>query len=305
MLVLELQGGSVPACEKEIRKFLYDFEKKISLTEESSEINAFNAAEKDREIALSEHVYNVLEKALFAWEETGGAFNPCLYEVAKLWGFTPDAQSIQTPPDGQRIQYALQAANPAHIVLNSQKRTALKTENGVKVDLGGIAKGYALGVCRQIAARHNVRSGTINIAGNIYVINRHQEGRKYKIGIEDPRGLKNDNALFAKIHIEDTSVSVSGDYQRFFEYDGIRYCHIINPASGMPVSNGVISAAVVGKDAALADAYSTAVMVKGLEEGYALMEELDLSGVIITENGYLARNIEISGVFEKYGLIEL
>lgn len=301
LLNLQLHGKNSAVCEREIREFLNDFENKISVNIPSSEVCAFNAAKKGETVRLSEHVFNVFEKALSIYDKTEGAFNPCIYETVKLWGFTPDTEyNIPTQSD---IDNALIGANPENLTLDSENFTAVKSHDAIMVDFGGIAKGYALGVCRQIAAKHNIASGKIDIAGNIYVIGRHIEDREYNIGITDPRGQKNKNDYFCIINTEENSVSVSGDYQRFFIRDGKRYCHIINPFSGYPIDNGVISVVIVGQDAAAADAYSTAVMVMGLNDGYDFMRKNDIKGIIITENGYKVWGIELSEVYSAYQLI--
>lgn len=301
-LQLKLHGEKAQQCEAEIKSFLRDFEKNISVNIPSSEVCAFNAAAKGQEVTLSEHVYNVFEIAAEVFENTQGAFNYCLYDISNLWGFTPE-YNYNIPGD-EDINSLLTAANPQYIVLNSQNKTAKKTHDGVKVDFGGIAKGYALDVCRRIADKHNIKCGTIDIAGNIYVINRYcvnGADRKYNIDITDPRAKENNSAFFARVLLEETSISVSGDYERYFIKDSVRYCHVINPHTGRPVDNGVCSVIVCGKDAAHADAYSTAVMVMGAQEGLAFMRDNNICGVILTENGYYTNgDISLERIYRGY-----
>jgi thiamine biosynthesis lipoprotein len=299
------QKGSVSACQKEIHAFLNDFENKASVNIPSSEVAKFNSAKADEKIFLSDDVYNLFKISLDIYENTNGAFNFCLYDISLLWGFYPDNENFGIIPNGHDIDALLSLANPAYIRLDDDEKSALKTVNGVKVDFGGIAKGYALGRCAEIAKKHNVSGGTINIGGNVYAIGEYNykgEKKLKKIAIRDPRFFENGNEYFCALYLNECSISVSGDYERFFINDGKRYCHIIDPQTGSPVNNGVISVVIADENAALADAYSTAVMVSGPEKGFALMEQKNLSGIIITSDKsyYVFGELNISQVYEGY-----
>lgn len=304
---LNLYGGDKIACQNDIYDFLRDFENNISVNIATSEVALFNAADKNEKIFLSEHIYNVFKLSLQIYDDTEGAFNFCLYDLSLLWGFFPDNNDLGIIPSQTEIDALMPYANPSYIVIDDSEKSVYKTENGVKVDFGGIAKGYALNVCREIAQKHAVTGGTINITGNVYGIgqfnNKGLETPK-KIGIEDPRAFENNNRYFCALFINDSSVSVSGDYQRFFINDesGIRYCHIVNPYTGSPVQNNITSVVIVHQNAAAADAYSTAVMVSGISGGIALMEQNNLSGIIIAKEKhyYVSGNLNINEVFSGY-----
>lgn len=296
-------NGSVELCENEIKSFLKEFEEKISVNIEGSQVSLFNTANKDEVVALNTHVYNVFEKALKYAEETNGAFNPCMFDLSNLWGFTPDSDNFGTIPSQTDIESKLELAKFDKIELNEEEKTVKKTADGVKVDFGGIAKGYALNICREIAQKHNIKGGTINIAGNIYAIGKYtknNEDRKYKIGITDPRAMQNNEQFFSLIHLQESSVSVSGDYERYFLKEGIRYSHILDPQTGCPVNNNIFSVVIVDTDAAKADAFSTTVMVSGLQNGVKMMTDNALNGVIITKDSYYVfGDIELSEVNTK------
>lgn len=301
LLTLDLSGGDVGACEKEIKKFLNDFEKNISVNIKDSEISRFNAAAKDMEIALSPHVYKVFKRALEIHKDYSEAFNPCMYDLSVLWGFTPDGTSPDVLPSQETLQSYLLLAEPENILMT--QNGVYKTVDGVKIDLGGIAKGYAAGVCREIAAKHNITSGIINIAGNIYAVGRYRknnEDRAFNIAITDPRAIENDNNYFGKCAIENTSISVSGDYERFFILNEKRYCHILDPYTGMPVDNDIISVVAIGENAMDMDAFTTTAMVLGVEDGIKFLNDNEVNAIIITEDKYyICGTVVLSGV-ENY-----
>lgn len=303
--VLDLYGGNTSAAKKEIHQFLVEFENNISVNIATSEVSRFNFAKQNEVIQLSEHVYNVFKMSLEIFEETEGAFNFCLYDLSLLWGFTPENENFGQVPDENEIENLLPFANPEFIVLSKNNYTVYKTEKNLKVDFGAIAKGYAVDIATQIAKKHGATGGTINIAGNVYCIGEYNSkgvNTPKRIAITDPRFWQNNNSFFGKLLLDDCSVSVSGDYERYFTQDGEHYSHIIDPFTGRPVKNGVISVLIVHQNAALADAYATAVMVSGAEKGLNLLNNKNITGIIITEDFKytVAGELQLIEIYEKY-----
>ena len=304
--------GYVPGklCKKEIIGFLNDFEQKASSHIEDSEVSRFNRAKTGEKVSLSHHVYELFKLSKQYYELTDGAFNYCLYDLSKLWGFMdPDGfYGVEQLPSQEEIDSLLPCADPEKIVLNDGEKTAAKLEDDVRVDFGAIAKGYALDQCRLIAQKHGIKSALFNLAGGINAVGyKDGEREEYNIGISDPRMLETGKQYFASLPVSDISVSVSGDYQRYFLSNGVRYCHIIDPFSGRPINTGdstdeIISAVVLSQNAALADAFSTAVMVSGTENGKKLLEDNGLSGIIITSDKkyYVVGGIEPQDVNDFY-----
>lgn len=294
-------------CKREITAFLKDFEKKASSHIKDSEVSRFNRAKAGERVELSEHVYKLFELSIDYYKKSGFAFNPCLYDLIKLWRFmeSDDFFGVEELPSQQQIEQLLHYAAPSLIELS--EGAALKLHDEVRVDFGAIAKGYALDVCAQIAEKHGIRSALFNLAGNIYAMGLKDGGEKFSVGITDPRMTETGEQYFSGVLVSETSVSVSGDYERYFLKDGVRYCHIIDPFTGWPVNtgssvSGIISAVVFSPSAALADAFSTAVMVSGPEGGKSLLEQNGLEGIIITaDKKYcVVGDIELYGVNEHY-----
>jgi len=290
-------------CRQEITRFLEEFEQKASAHLEDSEVSKFNKAKAGERVQLSERVYKLFELSMEYYQKTGGAFNHCLYGLSKLWGFmeSDGIYGIEELPSQQQVEQLLSYADPSLIELSDG--AAVKFHDAVKVDFGAVAKGYALDVCGQIARSYGIKSALFNMAGNVYAIGYKDDGAKFSIGITDPRMIETGEEIFAGVRLADTSISVSGDYERYFLKGGIRYCHIIDPFTGWPVNtgnsvSGIISAIVISQNAAQADAFSTAVMVSGPEEGKRLLEQNGLCGIIITADKkyYVVGDVELFGV---------
>lgn len=301
---LSLNCGDTKAAEKEILSFLADFEAALSVNIEGSEIYRLNNAAAGEKVELSKHTRTVLARALEIYDLSGGAFSPFTYGLSKLWGFADGYTYPSILPQQDAIAELLPFVFPekaADNIVIGQDGYAYKKFAGVQLDLGAIAKGYAAEMCADIATRHGVSYGIINIAGNLYLLGRKPGDEDFKIGITDPRGAQHDNDLFAKTLVSDISVSVSGDYQRYFRLDGKRYCHIIDPSTGYPVESGVISVIIFDKNGMDADAFGTAAMVMGAENGIKFLNDNGKSGIIITEKHYyIAGDIQIEEVYGEY-----
>ena len=150
----------------------------------------------------------------------------------------------------------------------------------MRIGVGGIAKGHALDLAVAELRRSGADSFTLTAGGQVYAAGT-KEGRPWRIGVRDPRSAPED--FFAILEVSDLSVSTSGDYERFFEQDGVRYHHILDPRTGWP-AKGLRSATVVSADAALADALSTAVMVLGKEEGLALIDRVPSAQALVVDH---------------------
>lgn len=158
----------------------------------------------------------------------------------------------------------------------------------MSIDLGGIAKGYAVDEVRKTLEEGGIKYALIYMGGDIAVIGNKPEGGLWRIGIEDPRYQNEGSRHFAVIEGADLSVVTSGDYQRYIEIDGKRYHHIFNPYTGYPAEANVMSTTVVGKSSIDADALATAIFVLGVDEGLKIMEKTnEFDGIIVTKDKYV------------------
>lgn len=177
---------------------------------------------------------------------SGGAFSPYIGAVTDLWAIGTEDEHI---PKEDEIKAALEEH---------------------KLDFGAIGKGYASDIAREILLDNKVKSAVINFGGNICCVGSRPDGKDFLIGLQDPdkeRGKYKDT-----ISVSDLCVVTSGDYERYFITDGIRYCHILDGRTGYPVNNGIRSVTVVGKEGVICDALSTCCFILGEEESKALLE---------------------------------
>ena len=202
---------------------------------------------------------------------TGGAFDITVAPLMDLWGFTDRRYKV---PDSARIKETLKLVGSDKIILHPDDNMVEFSLPGMKIDLGGIAKGYALDCAVKKLKESGVKSCLI-AAGQVYALG-DKFGSPWTIRIKDPRR----SGLSRKLQVKDVSVATSGDYEQFFKVGGRRYCHIIDPRRGRPTESGLASVTVIASDGLTADALSTAIFVLGKENGSKLAKELKIKCLI-------------------------
>jgi len=208
---------------------------------------------------------------------SSGLFNPVIGELISLWGFHDNPLPVGTVPDADRIrELVAQKPSAADITINGNR---INSRNpAVRYDLGAFAKGYAIDRAIVRLRKLGISNAIVNAGGDLRAIGRHGE-RPWRIGIRHPREV----AILARIEIEgDTSVFTSGDYERFFEIDGIRQHHIIDPRSGYPADR-TASVTVIYNNAATADAAATALFVAGPDEWPAIARDMGIKLVMLVD----------------------
>ncbi|MBB5211529.1 FAD:protein FMN transferase [Microbulbifer hydrolyticus] len=259
----------------------------LSPYKESSELSRVNRVAGQGPIVVSSELASIVDKSLWYSDKTRGAFDITYATVGSLYDFRAGERADQKTTDT-----LLPAVNYRHIQLDRKKHTMGFTDPRTKIDLGGIAKGYAVDRAVAILKQHGVQNASVSAGGDARLLG-DKRGKPWLIGIRHPR-QKSKNA--AVIPLEDTAISTSGDYERFFiDDDNHRVHHIFNPATGMPAatdssgdatdSNKLISVSVIGPNGFDTDPLSTSVFVLGKEKGMALIEELTgFEAVVIDAN---------------------
>ena len=253
---------------------IYRLEGSLSCRDEHAALARLNEAGGG---TISEETAALLQTALTLCGKTGGAYDPALGALSQAWGFSDGAYRV---PEPDALAEAMQSSGAGLVQLDG---TSVTLENGAQLDLGGIAKGYAAGRVRAILKEAGVTSAIISLGGNVAAVGTKPDGSAWTVGLQDPDSPE---AYFGTVSIADACVVTSGAYQRYFEEDGVRYHHILNPATGFPAESGVKSVSVVAEDDTLADALSTALFVMGLDAGAELWRSSGLSfeAVFVTDD---------------------
>lgn len=264
---------------------LTEYEQLWSVTLEESEIGRINNA-KGETAAVSEETEEILAYALRMAESTGGAFDPTIYPLVRAWGFTTDENKIPQPDEIDRL---LELVDYSAVSVDGG---AVSLAEGMQIDLGGIAKGYAGDEVIDLLKQHGVDSAMISLGGNVHVIGNKPDGSAWKIGVKSPV----DDSMLGVLSVSDQCVITSGAYERYFvAEDGTKYGHIIDPDTGYPVDNGVLSVTVVGSEGGRCDALSTALFVMGADDACHYWRENEgFEMIILTEDGrlYITEGIE-------------
>lgn len=254
--------------------YINELEADISRTKDSSDVSALNAA-AGQTVTLSEQTADVLSNALRLAQETEGQFDPTVAPLSDLWKIGTEDAAVPQQVD---IDAALPAVGYQNVSLDGTKATM---QAGAKLDLGGIGKGYAADHVAQILRDAGVESAHISLGGNIYVLGEKDRGVPWTVGITDPDKKEE---YMATLKVSDTSVVTSGDYERYFEQDGKRYCHIFDPKTGYPAETDLRSVTVVSPDSTMADAYTTALFVMGFDKAWEFCQQHDVQAVFVLDD---------------------
>lgn len=245
---------------------------------ESSELARINKNAHQNPVRSSDELYHLIQRSIEFSELTEGAFDITFASV----GFLYDYRHAKRPTEAQ-LQAATALINYHNLVMNDEARTIRFSRPGVRIDLGGIAKGYAVDRGIQLLQARGIRNALVTAGGDSRMIG-DRWGRPWTIGVRDPR---NKDEVVALIPLEDVAVSTSGDYERYFDEQGIRYHHIIDPKSG-DSARELRSVTIIGPDATTTDALSTSVFVLGLEHGMKLVNKLPgIDAILVDSDGRL------------------
>jgi thiamine biosynthesis lipoprotein len=238
-----------------------------------SELSRINARAADGPVTVSSELLTLIIRALDYSVVTDGAFDITYASAGQHY----DYRSGRKPTDAQ-LQAALPAINYRHVRIDPQRSTVAFTRPGVRIDLGGIAKGYAVDNSIALLQAAGVENAIVSAGGDTRVIGKRWE-RPWQIGIRNPR---QHDGIVSMIPLENAAISTSGDYERYFEEDGVRYHHILNPGTGQS-SREVQSSSIIGAEATDTDALSTSVFVLGVNQGMALIDAIPGTEAIIID----------------------
>lgn len=247
----------------------------VSVTDADSELYAINQTGSGM---LTEEASSLMEQALEICRRTDGALDLSIYPIVRAWGFTTGSYQV---PDEETIQALLPLVDYTKIQYDAATGVVTLPE-GMEIDLGSVAKGYAGQLAAQMLRNSGVQSALLNLGGNVQTVGAKPDGSPWQIGIKDPQG---EDAMMV-LSVEDQAVVTSGGYERYFEQDGQTYWHIMDPSTGHPADSGLISVTIVGDEGVICDGLSTALFVMGLEKAADLWAQSgDFEAVFVTASG--------------------
>jgi thiamine biosynthesis lipoprotein len=246
---------------------------------ETSEVTAINRGGGGPPVTVGPDTFAVIERSVAIASQSEGVFDITFEAMKGVWRFDEGAQP-NVPSDAD-VQRTRRLVDWRMIELDPKARTVRLKEKDRKINLGGIAKGYAVDAAARVLERRGVTSFFVQAGGDLYVKGRRYDGRPFRVGVRDPRG-KDEQDFFALMEVEDHAFSTAGDYERAFVKDGKRYHHIIDPRTGYPAT-ACRSVTVWAKDAFTADALDDAVFILGPEKGLQLIEATEGVGAVIVD----------------------
>ena len=265
-------------------------EKLISSWDANSQTSIINANAGIAPIKVDKELFDLIQRSLAISKITDGAFDISYASMDKIWKFDG---SMSHMPSEKDIANSVLSVGYQYIILEESKSTVFLKNKGMRIGFGGIGKGYAADMAKQLLISKGVKAGIINASGDMSTWGKQPNGKDWTIALTNPMNKKK---AFAVLPISGKAVVTSGDYERFVKFNGIRYSHIINPKTGYPAT-GIISVTVFALSAELADALATSIFVMGVDVGLNRINQLaNIDCIIIDEKGsiFTSSNININ-----------
>ena len=275
------EGVRVRRLETLIKRRLGEINQQMSTYIADSELSLINKSVNTGPQFISPELF----KLLFAAQEisvvTDGAYDVTVGPLVNLWGFGPDKTLNQVPTDEQ-IQQALAKTGYNKLKFSIRIRTLAKTQSEIYIDLSSLAKGFAVDEVANVLEKQGVANYMVEIGGELYLKGKNLQDQDWQIAVEKPNTEKRE--LQRVLPMTDIAMATSGDYRNYFEQDGQSFAHTIDPRTGYPVKHKLASVTVLSETTMKADAWATALMVLGYEEGYEIAEQQKLAVLFIVKS---------------------
>lgn len=268
-LDITIQGRSTSQAKADVEaaaEVIRRIEDETSRFKPESDVSRINRMAGVAPVKVSDDTLAMVEKSIDYSRQTDGAFDITVAPLVKIWGFYEQKYRI---PTAEEIATAKSLVDWRQIRLDGANKTVMLGTKGMEIDLGSVAKGYAVGQVYELFKQGGIEHALVNFGGSIGALGQRSDGKDWVVGVKDPRG--EGGAIVGSIQVHDAFVDSSGDYERFFIRDGKRYFHIFDPATGRNPVTGVVSATVVGNDDTDADIINTILMLYTSEAGLEFM----------------------------------
>jgi len=255
-----------------IDRRLVEINDTFSTWQDDSELSKLNRASVDEWIDVSSELYSMLKQSEEIYQQTGGYFDPGIGRLIDLWGFGASGGRTEAPKR-EEIEEAFENSSIRYLLMEDGR---VKKTRDIHINLSAIAKGYAVDEVARLIKMSGIKNFLVEIGGEI-VASGSNRGDDWVVGVERP-----DNKAPIPIVLKDASIATSGNYRNYFIWEGKKYMHIFNPATGLPANNDLSSATVIHPQSAMSDAYATAMMAMGSVKAIELANKLKLTALLIT-----------------------
>jgi len=253
--------------QAEIEKILQDFDISVSTYIPYSIISRINSNEKN--VIVDKYFIACFNKAKEVWKNTNGAFDPTVYPLSNIWGFGPGKkQKIEKAKIDSILQFV------GFQLINLKGNTVVKKDPRVALDFNAFAQGYSVDVVSEFLNSKEIKAYIVEIGGEVYAKGKKPNGSNWTIGIEKPIDNKeSSNPIKATVNLENLAIATSGNYRKYIIEDGIKYAHHIDPKTGYPTKNNLLSASIFAKKCISSDANATGVLVLGLDKAKVYLQK--------------------------------
>lgn len=286
-------GAKASEAEAAASQCIKDLENLISWRVSDSDVAKVNAAAGGDWVTIDGRTSALLAQAMDVAQKSDGAYDPVILPISSLWDFGGDNQRL---PSKEEIEKNLPFVGYKGLQINTQQNLAKLNQSGMGIDLGGIGKGAACDEAVAAYASVGAKYGVIAVGGSIGVYGTKQDGSPWHIAIRDPETDDSDAGSMGQLDITSGFVSTSGTYEKYFVQDGVTYHHLLNPKTGYPENNGLISVTVKADNGALSDALSTACFILGIDDGKALLAQYGAEGIFIDSS----QKVYVTGLTDQF-----
>ena len=254
-------------------------EKLLTTYNEQSETARINRYAGIEPVAVSEETFLIIERSIRISRITQGAFDITYGSADKrLWNFDTN---LSTLPDKETAMKMSRLINYRNILMDKENMTVMLKEKGMRIGFGGIGKGYAAERAKQVMKEMGVESGIVNASGDMTTWGKQPDGQPWTIGIVDPNAR---GKIFSYMNITDMAVATSGNYEKYILVNGVKYSHTINPKTGLPI-RGIKSVTIISRNAEIADAMATPVMIMGIGPGLHMINQInDIEAIVVDDD---------------------
>jgi len=286
-IIVENDSVNIAALKKDIELALFNVNQEMSTYIDDSELSRFNQLSSKESVTISNGLTRVIKEAVRLGNITNGSLDVTVGPLVNLWGFGPEYH-LENVPSDELLEQTKSKVGIQHINLNGNELS--KNIEMLYIDLSTIAKGYGVDLIAELIEQKGIQNYLVEIGGEMRVKGFKHTGELWHVAIEKP--VSNERAVQQVIVPKDNAVATSGDYRNYFESNGQRFSHIINPATGKPINHNLVSVTVIHPSSMTADGLSTAMMVMGEQDALAFANEHDIAAYFISksDNGFVEQS---------------